>query len=125
MVTDLVVGREIGQGEELLRALDRARFPVCAALWSLKAGTWRYVIASSVVVDEGAREAYRQVNDILRSTQVGMSLADITVVGPQDPVVQALRPVVHTGPDEASGVRVTADTINHVFIEDGSIHRMA
>ncbi len=125
MVTDLAVGRKISQGEELLRALDRARFPVYAALWSLKAGTWRYVIASPVVVDDGAREAYRQVNDILRSKPVGMSLADITVVGPQDPVVQALQPVVHTGPDEVSGVRVTADTINHVFIEDAYIYRIA
>ena len=125
MVTDLVVGREISQGGELLRALDRARFPVYAALWSLKAGTWRYVIASSVVVSDGPREAYRQVNDILRSTPIGMSLADITVVSPQDPLVQALRPVVHTGLDEVSGVRVTADTINHVFIEDAYIYRMA
>jgi len=109
----------------LLRALDRARFPVYAALWSLKAGTWRYVIASPVVVSDGAREAYRQVNDILRSTPVGMSLADITVVGPQGPVVQALRAVVHIGPDEVSGVRVTADTVSHVFIEDAYIYRMA
>ena len=125
MVTDLVVGREISLGEELLRALDRARFPVYAALWSLKAGTWRYVIAAPVGVSDGAREAYRQVNEILRSTPVGMSLADITVVDPQDPVVQALRPVVHTDLDEVSGVRVTADTINHVFIEDAYIYRMA
>jgi hypothetical protein len=33
--------------------------------------------------------------------------------------------VVHTGLDEVSGVRVTADTINHVFIEDAYIYRMA
>lgn len=119
------LSREISQGEELLRALDRARFPVYAALWSLKSGTWRYVIGSPVVAVDGAREAYRQVNDILRSTPVGMSLADITVVGPEDPVVQALRPVIHTGPDGVSGVRITADTINHVFIEDAYIYRMA
>jgi hypothetical protein len=125
MATNLLVTDGIRQGERLLRALDSAPFPVTTALWYLSAETWRYVLATPVVDRDGPREAYRQVNEVMRSNNIPMSLSDVTVVSPKDPLVALIGAAVHTGPTDVSGVRFTANTINHVFIEDAYIYRAA
>ncbi len=124
MATDLLVGNSIQQGEKLLRALDKDRFPVTTALWHLSDGTWKLVIASPVVDRDGPREAYRQVNEVLRSQNSELNLSEIAVVSPQEPLVQLLRAAIMTGPRDVSGIRFTANTINHVFVEDAYIYRL-
>ncbi len=125
MATDLLVTDGIRQGERLLRALDSAHFPVTTALWHLSDGIWRYVLGTPVVDRNGPREAYRQVNEVMRSNNIHVSLSEVTVVSPKDPLVVLIRAAVHTGPTDVSGVRFTANTINHVFIEDAYIYRAA
>jgi hypothetical protein len=125
MATNQLVTGGIRQGEQLLRALDAAHFPVTTALWYLSVGTWRYVLASPVVDRDGPREAYRQVDEVLRANHIGMALSDIAVVSPDDQLVKLHGAAIRTSPTAVGGIRFTANTINHVFIEDAYIYRAA
>jgi len=125
VATELLVANSIDGGRKLLEALDRAGFPVNAAFWYLHEGTWRFLIASSVVDAQGPMEAYRKVNGILQANVTGLNLSDIAVISSHDPRVRLLRTVAGTPPQAIIGVRFTANTINNVFIEDAYIYRMA
>ena len=55
-----LVGPDISGGEQLLRVLDQAHFPVASALWLLRAETqdWRLLLATPLVDNPGPRKAY-------------------------------------------------------------------
>jgi hypothetical protein len=125
MATELLVTNRINGGEELLAALDRARFPVDAALWYSHEGTWRYLIGSLVVDKQGPKEAYRRVNQVLRRGVGGFNLSDITVLSSHDPLLRLLRSAVSTPAQAVAGIRFGGNTINNVFIEDAYIYRLA
>jgi hypothetical protein len=115
----------ISTGADFLRALDAAGFPVTAAFWYLNGDTWRYLIATPVVHDEGKLAAYHRVNEILRSSETGMDLLDIAVVSPGDDRVAAIRESYPTGPHEVKGIRFPGGMLNRVFIEGAYIYRAA
>jgi hypothetical protein len=92
MVKDLLVSNVVRGGEELLRALDKAEFPVDAAFWLLDVETerWKYFIASPVVDKEGPLHVYRELQKYIGASSE-LALQDIAVVSPRDRTVELLR----------------------------------
>jgi hypothetical protein len=123
MVTDVLVTDGIREGARLLRALDDARFPVTAALWHLRDGRWRYIVATPLVDIDGPIKAYSQINEVLHSRAIGLELSNIAVARPQDPLITSIASVLHTDPKDVVGIRFTEDTIDRTFVEGAYIYR--
>jgi hypothetical protein len=92
MVASPLVEPQISDGGRLLEALENHGFPVRAALWLFRPepGVWRLIIATPRFHELGPREAYRRIQAILTTQPSGLRLDDLSVVSPNDPVVQAI-----------------------------------
>jgi len=55
---------------------------------------------------------------------IGLTLQDITLVSPDEPVVKLLRTVVKTPPISTSPIHFAGNSINNMFIADAYIYRM-
>lgn len=115
----------IPQGQNLLKKLDESGIPITAAFWFFdsESQTWKFVLASPRVATEGPLDVYKTLQEYVG--QEGLTLQDIAVVGPHEPLVDLLRSTVKTPPTAIYGIRYTANTINNVFIDDAYIYRIA
>lgn len=122
-----LVERDIEEGERLIRTLDSANIPVEAALWFYMAENdrWRLLIATPLVDEKGPREAYATIRRAIEQmlSSLAIRLSQISVVSPDDDLVQLLRAAIQTGPS-ISGIRFTGNVINGVFIDDAYIYRV-
>ncbi len=123
--TELVEDRR-REGEELIRALDRARFPVSAAFWlrQEEPSTWRLIIASPSVREDGPNLAYQKIQTAL--SELGtprIQLTDIWVVKDTEPIVRALKTAIHTGPNDIRNFRMHHSTAGGVYIDSAYIYR--
>jgi hypothetical protein len=137
-----LVEKDIEDGRKLIEALDQADFRVHAALWFYFSDSeeWRLMIATPLVDEQGPKETYTRVQSVLAKlfktsrfvpihgfpqveVSTGISLKDISVVSPKHNIIQALRAAIRTGPG-ISGIRLTRNAFNNVFIEDAYIYRM-
>ncbi len=125
--TALVTG-DIEEGRRLVQDLMDAKFPVQAALWLYLSDTdeWRLMVASQVVDQKGPREAYKKIQSILArlSPPSGIALKDISVLSPQDELIQLLGKAIRTG-SRLANIRFTRNTINGTFIEDAHIYLLS
>jgi len=55
---------------------------------------------------------------------IRLTLQDITVVSPDEPMVNLLRTAVTTPPISISPIHFAGNSINNVFIDDAYIYRM-
>lgn len=127
----------IARGAAVIRALDDHAVPVPAAFWLYQSEDqgWRLIVATTIVDDAGPLEAYRRVlklfdealpdkRSILDPDYAFDEVLDrLTLVSPNEPIVQLLGSMVRTG-HELSGIRFTNNTINGVFIPDAFIYRI-
>jgi len=124
-------------GKLLLELLDedKKNIPITAAFWLLDSEnrTWRYILASPIVDTEGPLRAYKIIHKIVRTYNEStrhygeparLTLQDITVVSPDEPVVDLLRTAVKTPPISISPVHFAGNSINNAFIDDAYIYRM-
>jgi len=122
-----LVETDIEDGKKLVEALDKANFPVHSALWFYlsESDEWRFIVASSLVDENGPKDAYTQIQRVLAklSKPFGISLKNISVVSPNDDLIQLLRITISTGPG-ISGIRFARNTINNIFIEDSYLYRV-
>ena len=126
MATQALVDRRIDDGERLLEALDAASLQVPVALWLFTSewGEWRLTLASPLVDQVGPREVYRQVQRILANMpDLKLRLDQTWVVGLANPLIAALRSAIRIGP-ENSGVRLTSNVLNGIFVEDAYVYRL-
>ena len=125
MDTKILVDKNINEGKELLRNLDSHKFPVNAALWFFdqNSDSWKYIISSSKVDEEGPLKVYQDIQNYLKKTS-DISLKDISLVSPTNNLIMVLRKAINTGKRNISGIRFSRNTINNFFIEDAYIYRM-
>jgi hypothetical protein len=111
-------------GEELLRDLAAANFPIEAAFWMYfsESDEWRLVLASNRVNQDGPRAAYAEIQRLLRSKPSTIRLADISLRDPGDQLVEAIRRVKWA--EAASAIRLTGSTMSGVYIDDAYIYRL-
>ncbi len=124
----VLVEQDMKDGKKLIQALDKAGFPVNAALWfySSESDDWRLLLASPVVDQKGSREAYTFVQSILAELpkNFGISLINVSVVSPNDELIKLLKIVIQTGPRDLAGIRFSRNVIENQFIEDAYIYRV-
>lgn len=128
VVKEVLAEDKIAAGKELTAALDETSLRPTSAYWFYypDANTWRLMYVAAMVADEGPRRAYaiiqKALTKILKDDQE-LSLQEIGVVEPGNPLVRLLASAIHTG-DGIYGVRFSRNTINGQFIEDAYIYRM-
>ena len=127
MVATSLVDGKIRAGEKLVQGLDKAEFPFKAAFWFYvpESGIWHLMIATELVDSQGPRAVYGRVDDIMHDYLNGedLYLREISVVSPKDSLIKALGKAVRTGRG-ISGIRMTRNSINNVYIEDAYIYRV-
>jgi len=126
----VLVEQKQSEGERLVRALDGAGLPPSAAFWFYypEADLWNLILAGSQFsASKGAPiDPYRKIAGVtsqLKPPATAVSIADIRTVEEGDPIVIALRTMVHTGAD-ISSIRLTNNFINGIHIADALVYRL-
>ena len=128
LVTGTLSKEMINAGKYLLEQLDSSTSEIKSFFWFFfpEEKTWKLIIASPIVKNEGPRSFYKRINDINRKAeekdQETISLNNIIVVTPENEIVKLLSFLIKTN-NNISGIRCTGNTINGVYIEDSYIYR--
>lgn len=105
---------------------SQSEFPVLGALWLFKpeSDSWNLVIASPRVEEIGARDAYREMAEILKPVGAnGYQLMQLQLVGPNDPTYNALRSVFGET-FSVEGARLNHSMVNGVFVEGAYLYEV-
>lgn len=130
MVETLLTNEMIEAGAALIRKMDKRGIRPDAAFWlySTEQQTWKLVIAEFKVGIKGPKEFYRRIQEILATSPEpeivdNVSLDDVTLVKPDEPIVALLRKAIRTSPD-ITGIRFKNNVINGTLIDDAYIYRI-
>lgn len=128
MVKGALVEQLTRVGRKLVELLDEAALDVRSALWLYRAesGDWVLLLAFPEAETRGPRVVYERIQKVFalkRSQLEPLSLEDIVVTVPSDPLVRLLRRAVRTGPG-ISEIRFTGNRIGNTLIEDALIYRL-
>ncbi len=126
LVTSTLSKEMIDSGEILLRALDKESLNIQSFFWLFypEEKTWKLIISSILVEQDGPREFYKRIMDINKQIEENIiSLNDIVATDLRVDIVNLLSLLVETG-DGISGIRCSGNTINGVYIEDSYIYRI-
>lgn len=128
LVTELLSEQMISAGVDLIKKLDDSSCRVKAAFWMFlpEEKTWKLIIASPLVKEEGPRKYYKRIIDANKEAGTEediISLNDISVSDIDNQFIQLLKTTISTG-DSISDIRFSKNTINGVFIDDAYIYRM-
>jgi hypothetical protein len=118
----------IKTGEELIKKLDKANFSVRIACWFLsELRTWKLIIVTPEVNNIGPKKSYKKIQHILQKTseEVRISLNDISIFSPDDPLAMNMKGVISTPPKAIAGIRCTNCVFNNIRIEDSYFYRVA
>jgi hypothetical protein len=121
-----LVGQDVDEGRRLVQALDRAGFPVVAAFWSSfpEEGDWRLLIASPRVNELGPRGAYAAIQEVLRTSRIGLPLYRISAVSPDEPPVSELRLFAGTDPAPfIGGTYLQGTVLGDTYVEGAYVYR--
>ena len=126
MVKTPLVERDIESGRFLIEALDRAGFPLTAALWNSlpEESEWRLILATPKVKERGPREVYETVQRVIQSAEVDLPLHRISVVEPDDGLVTELR--IFMGTDGApfiGGTFLHGTMVGDAFVDAAYLYR--
>ncbi|MCH8061110.1 MAG: hypothetical protein IH861_01245 [Chloroflexi bacterium] len=128
VVKESLTNEMMEAGAELIRRLDAAGFELNAGFWLYmeEPNSWRLILASPYVTKEGPKKAYHKIQSVMSKKPEDrkvLSLAHISAVEPNKPIVALLRKAVKTG-NGISGVRFSRNAVNGQYIEDSYIYRM-
>ena len=117
MVKTTLVGPDVALGQEALRVLDAAKFPVTAAMWLLQRerSDWKFVIATPLYDRLGAQEAYFRLYKILGSGEAVSDLP-IRLESNRRPLIKALRKTFGRA-TSVDGMRLGLQSIGGVWVE--------
>ncbi|MCL6574305.1 MAG: hypothetical protein K6T88_21945 [Bacillus sp. (in: Bacteria)] len=126
-----LVESDISDGENLIKGLYEAHINVHTAFWlyDSEADRWRLMIASKDAEFASPKKAYMQINDILeimesKGVTVGFSLENISVISPNDTLINFLDKEIQTGPEGINGLRISRSRIGNSYIEDAYLYRI-
>jgi hypothetical protein len=127
MVTTTYVGPDFALGEEVLEALDKAKFPITVAMWLLqleRSDRWKLVIATPLYDRLGPLASYRRFIDAL-STKGPVSMVDLPIrlESTRRPLIRALRKMFGNV-SLAKGIHLESRSIGGTSIDDGYLYRI-
>ncbi len=128
MVKETLVDRDISDGKKLINVLDQSDFKVRSAFWLYMSelGEWSLFLASDYVNKYGQKKAYEFIqNELLKvAPSIVIPLSSINAVKVDDDMVNLLKVLIKTGPNDLNEIRFTQNVINGVMIEDAFIYRI-
>jgi len=122
------VNNDIKKGRELIRALDKEGIPLYGGLWFYisESDEWRLLLATPLVDEVGPSETYARIGKVMSrrlKSSHRVPLKNISVLSPQDELIQLLKTAITTGKG-ISGIRFRHNTIKGMLIEDAYIYRI-
>src|SRR5437667_3457882 len=128
MQTEPLAPVMIAACEESNQCHDAVDFGFVATFWlyAVEPNRWRLMLASPLVDREGPIKAYARIQATLvkRPDAVpGLSVRNITVLSPKDPLVKKLRTVIRVGKGKR-GMRFSSARVRDTFVEDSYIYRL-
>ena len=133
MVKTSLVESDLLAGKRLLISLANPpepklpSFPVKAAFWLYypESEEWRLVIATPLVDEQGSLKTYSQLQPFLFSIQPSdLSLQNIAVRSPNDPLVRAFRRALRMAPGSLD-LRFPKGTVEgRTYIEGAYVYRV-
>lgn len=128
MVKETLVDRDISDGKILIKNLEKSGFKVRSAFWLYvsELGEWSLFLASDYVDEYGQKKAYEFIQNELSkaSSPISIYLSSINAVKVNDDMVNLLKVLIKTGPNDLNEMRFTQNVINGVMIEDAFIYRI-
>ena len=117
----------IEAGSALIERLRESGQEIPDAVWRYlpEPELWRLFLATPLVKSKGPTTAYKAVLAVLTAHEEELSmfdLPDITVVAPDDSVLDPFRTVLKKS--NPSGIRLRNNAINGKYIEDAYIYRV-
>ena len=126
MAEDTLVDRA-DLGLNLIKALDRAKFPVDALVWVYypEADRWRLLLATERIIKaRNLQEILLEIDSIIDSSSDEMpDLSDITIVTKDEPLIKDISSLVRIG--GTSVARMSKNTFNGTYVEDLIAYRTA
>jgi hypothetical protein len=126
MLKRILVNDLLAEGQRLLEALARNRFPVVAALWNYfpESLEWRLVLVSPVVDRDGPFRAYTRIQRVLATTNPSnLSLTDIAAIGATSQDYRNLRDII-----SSPGRIITGSEVSRfppgLVAEDAYVYRL-
>lgn len=121
-----LVSVDVGLGQEIVEALDKAGAQTKVALWlhSPEYGDWRLVIVARAWEDMKLREAYQSLHEALSSAGVSLERTPpVLILRMADPFVKELRRLF--GRTKATvGMRLGGQLIGDRFVDDAFVYRI-
>lgn len=113
-------------GENLLRELDRHKFPAKTVLWLYEdeRDEWSLVIATPHLRSMGPLKNYKSVQKVMRKIETPLTLPSVALVDTKDRFIKELKTRTRRRA-AASAVRLSHAYIGGRFIEDAYIYRVA
>jgi hypothetical protein len=125
VLTERLVEKRIEDGEILLKALQRERFPVLRMFWCRmpESQRWRLVIASRLVDKIGSLGAYERLQRILAGLQLSsLSLMNISVLSPSSGEFGRL--LEHAAGPGTFGTAAAAGPVRDIVFEDAYFYHV-
>ncbi|ENX3945424.1 hypothetical protein [Photobacterium damselae] len=130
MVKELLVNETLSDamihsGAQLIKQLEDSAAEVHSAFWFYleEEHTWRLIVVSNKVSEEGPRNYYKRIidaNELLPKQDPHISSSDITVIDLNDPLAKLFTAVTINN----DGLRMTKNIINGQFVDDVYLYRM-
>lgn len=100
MVASILVSRQIEEGEKLLRVLDKNGMHVEVAFWTAMSDGdyWRLMLGKSGINQQGTRETYGEIYQLLKDNTINMSLDEVSVIDIESDLCVALRKAIQANP---------------------------
>jgi hypothetical protein len=136
MVKTSLVESDLSAGRHLVRevraAPNRESFRVKAVFWLYypESQEWRLVIATPLVDEEGPLATYAQLRKVLDRSALhstGLSLQNVAVMSPGDPMVKAIRALASKtrySPGPPDPVRLARGTVSGTYVEDAYVYAL-
>ena len=123
-----LVGIDKEGGKRLLEALDRKGLAIRSAFWFYfpEPEEWRLVLATPIVKKEGPLKTYSLIQSVLQGLDPPPDILfrHITVMSPDDTLIETLRNVVITELDSVEDILVVERIVDGFHIDDTYIYRL-
>ena len=118
----------IDAGQALIQRLDAKNEDISAAIWLYftEPNVWRLMLATPIVKAKGPLSAYKMIQSVLRRHNDEfpmLDLQDITVVAPDDAVLEPFRLALKQA--GTTGVRLSRTAMAGRYIDDAYVYRAA
>lgn len=127
MAKETLLETDIAAGAQFIEALDRRGQSIEAALWLYYPDLpqWKLLLSSAKFEGKDLTKSYTKISQILSSEEEiskNISVADVKLLNHGDPMMKLLKGVVHTGKG-LDRIRVTANVLDGIYVEDAIIYR--